>query len=220
MLIESRPNATTCNDESSSKKTLKSGGKRFKSLLSPISPSQRNKTPTKITTNDAQRSLAIVPRHVTTKHHTSTNHTKDTNSRPRKKVLSPLQKKIAQESIEARAQRQTPELPELKQFKVQISDEEDNHHETADSDFFISSSSSSPCHAIRNGGGLAPLAIHRSPSHRRLRVRTLDGEPQHLDTAVDIASTERKIIFIHRRRGYHFCHQQYRYFCYSHLSMR
>jgi serine/threonine protein kinase/CRP-like cAMP-binding protein len=106
------------------------------------------------------------------------------NLSTRKNVLSPLQKKLEQESVEARAQRQTPELPQLQALVIDLP--HGNKREDGNSD---------TCNSIRrresSDSVLAPLAIHRSPSHRRLRVRTLEGEPLHLDIDVDIASTER-----------------------------
>jgi CRP-like cAMP-binding protein len=162
MLIESGSSVTP-NHGSKSMRMLKTSGNKSKSLLSPITPDRKSKSKSPI-------------------------HSFSGTSTPkRKKVLSPLQKKIEQESIEARAQRKTPDLPDLQNLTVHLSDDEGG----TEAEICINSS---PCNSIRRretGGGLAPLAIHRSPSHRRLRVRTLEGGPQHLQNIVDIASTER-----------------------------
>ncbi len=167
MLIESSKSTSTptkCNSKST--KLLKSTSRRPKSLLSQLTP-ERNSKSKGVHNSSSRPNSKITPN--------------------RKKVLSPLQKKLEQESIEARAQRQTPELPELGNLTVQLSDDECG----TDADIHISAS---PCNSVRRretGGGLAPLAIHRSPSHRRLRVRTLEGGPQHSQNVVDMASTER-----------------------------
>lgn len=127
----------------------------------------------------------------------------------RTNVLSPvLQKKLEQDSIEARAQRLTPELPELENLSLSYNEveddgdddrvgEKDSSHVSID---ILGSTTSPICRSpsgrnmtgrIGTGAGkskfLSP-ALHRSPSHRRMRVRTMEkGFCQQFE----IASTER-----------------------------
>eukprot|EP00979_Chaetoceros_neogracilis_P016870 scaffold10038_cov267-Chaetoceros_neogracile.AAC.18 len=100
---------------------------------------------------------------------TPTHQILDISKRP--KVLSPVRKKLEEENIDARAQRLTPEVPELQQLTLKCVNDANgpNTKETTK----------------QNVAPFSP-AIHRSPSFRRTRVRTLECEQYHL-----VASTER-----------------------------
>lgn len=113
-------------------------------------------------------------------------------------ILSPvLKKKLEQENIEARAQRQTPELPHLEKLSLSYSDEFDPWDDSADQEHSspiesANSSSSSlycpPDARMRSKSTFLSPALQRSPSLRRLRVRTMEkNQCEHMA----IASAER-----------------------------
>lgn len=115
---------------------------------------------------------------------TSRNTSKPVKS-PKKnsKALSPvLQRKIDEENVEARAQRLTPEAPEVETMCLAYFHDRTNEMNadlvsSYQSDAVSKQAKETLCHSP---------AIHRSPSFRRTRVRTLEAEQSQRD-----ATTER-----------------------------
>lgn len=118
-------------------------------------------------------------------------HTQNLSSSTSKRpsALSPaLKKKLDQIDIEARAQRLTPELPDLDNFNIKfVEDEDQSSNEGGCQGSHADDSIQSKRKQFQNSRSLSTPALYRSPSHRRLRVRTLEGGLQH----IDYASTER-----------------------------
>ena len=113
-------------------------------------------------------------------------------------ALSPmLKKKLEQETIEARAQRLTPEVPDLEKLRISYSDEFDTHDSEDEGQIASTTVPGSPLcspycspnkrNTWKTTTFLSP-ALHRSPSLRRLRVRTMEKGQCQL---FGIASTER-----------------------------
>lgn len=103
-------------------------------------------------------------------------------------VLSPFRQHVDRDTVDTRASRQTPDLSEFQNLEIHVDDQQDGSE-------LGEVESSSPCHINRQKASenkdLASMAIHRSPpSHRRLRVRTLEGDPCQTSSC-DMASTER-----------------------------
>ncbi len=214
-MLTSTPNSINKINPSKDRKRLNTK----KKLLSPIkslSPSKQRPTCSSNKNNN----------------NTPLSSSSSSSKEQRQNVLSPLQQKMEQESIEARALRLTPELPQLQNLTLDCNNinnhhhrdqkvesgvggnddseqneyENDNHNHSGggvDSERSIrtmnSMNSSISSNSLRRreseGSGLASMAIHRSPSHRRLRVRTLEADAhhqQHHFLVSDVmASTER-----------------------------
>ena len=112
-----------------------------------------------------------------------------------KTCLSPsLKKKMELDNIEKRAQRNTPELPTLANLQMKYCDcEEESSCDSNDIERKIVPQDESDLQSQRmkhennqHSKDFAASVISRVPSHRRLRVRTLEN-----DHYFDIASTER-----------------------------
>jgi serine/threonine protein kinase len=95
---------------------------------------------------------------------------KSADASMRSKVRSPaLQKKLNEESIDARAQRLTPDVPELQHLSLSSCSDLFNDNKTDEQE------SDSKQVKKKIVTPRSP-AIHRSPSFRRIRVRTLEAE--------------------------------------------
>ncbi len=145
---------------------------------------------------------------------------KKKKKKKKKAVLSPLQKKLEQESIEARSLRRTPDVPKIEALSIGVggdtSDDGDIHNNEKDDggsdpgEGVQDDDDDDDDHVHTSGkgqgsvGAVSPTSnskilspkIHRSPSHRRLRVRTLENGQYLFDSVknepiIDIATTER-----------------------------
>ena len=113
-------------------------------------------------------------------------------SSPKSETSPSLKKRFEQADVEARAQRKTPELPQLASLKMCIL-EGDSNDVTAEGirkDTYVLTPTEKPgphCHGIRNDS--IPSKLSKSPSLSRMRVRTLEQRQSSIKK--DLASIER-----------------------------